>query len=428
LKTDDKQQQIKEELLGRRMLAQPQDEGRRRRRPHIYEIPFPPDTPQLFLRSPPDAGHQQQQESPREGEDDSAAAGVAAGGRGVGRLPFSQSPCYAASRAFYSRHQERAWISAVPFGVTTNAKLADAYARVLLAYLEDVEKGAERPQEEEAGGEEDREEWEGPRTVHIVEVAAGHGLFGFLLAKRLRELLPPPLPPPLSSPAASPWRVRLIMTDFQRDLLESRRAAPWLRPFVADGSVDFAVLDASPDDDDDDDEKEEGEGKGGIPRSLELLSGRTLRPGCMRGPLLVLGNYALDSLPADVFFKFSSSSSSGSGSGSGNGQSRGAEEDGHEEKEEEERGQSVVRELVVDPTTGRFHLSAPSPARLMSYPHAGLLRAMLARGREGLHVVNVGLLSVLRRLRALLHPANRSAYRQDKTVSLFIERFAGGLH
>ncbi len=314
------------------------------------------------------------------------------------RVPFSQSHVYTASRAFYARNQERAWISAVPFGVTTNAKLADAYARVVLAYLRDVEEAGETaagdgapPEGEQEAEEEEAEaaEWEGPHTVHIVEVAAGHGLFGYLLAKRLRELLSSPSS---SSSDSCPWRVRLVMTDFQRSLLESRRASPWLEPFVADGSVDFAVLDAS--------SAVEEEGVSG---PLELLGGRILRPGRLRGPLIVLGNYALDSLPADVFFQFPSS-----GSKKGGDRQPPSQQEERDEEEDEENQESVVRELVVDPTTRRFHLADAAPSRLEAYPQERLLRAMLARGREGLHVVNVGLLSILRRLRALLHPGNRS--------------------
>lgn len=377
--------EIKEELLGRRMLAREQQAALEEygetfeisRRPHIYDIPFPPRASQLF---PQFRGQQQDQDQDQEV---AAAAHTADNDDGcTPSLPFSQSHVYTASKAFYERNHERAWISAVPFGVTTNAKLADAYARVLLAYLQDLaEEGDAGSGGDSSPAEEDGD---GPRTAHIVELAAGHGLFGFLLAKRLRELSS-------ASSAPSPWRIRLVMTDFNRRLLESRRAAPWLRPFGTDGSVDFAVLDASCQ------EQEEGQG-------LELLSGRVLRPGSLRGPLIVLGNYALDSLPSDIFFQLPRGRRRSS-----NGSKPDSDEE-EQEEEDEDGGESVVRELVADPTTRRFHLAAPCPARLASYRHAGLLRAMLSRGREGLHVVNAGFLAALAWLRGLLHPSNRREF------------------
>lgn len=339
------------------------------RRPHMYNIPLPPNALRLF-RSPSLPLVRPQQPEHEQPPSDTAAATAAE------HLPFSRSHVYTASKAFYARNQERAWISAVPYGVTTNAKLADSYARTILAYLRDLDDIAAPPAPEAgaaaAGGTGggavaeagDAAGWEGPRAVNIVELAAGHGLFGFLLAKRLRELLP--------TLAPSSWRVRLIMTDFQRDLLESRRAAPWLAPFVADGSVDCGVLDAS------------AEGESAETGPLELLGGCVIRPGSLQGPLIVLSNYGLDSLPSDVFLQLASG--------------------------QEEQPLGVVRELVADPSTRRFQLADLPPSRLASYPYVGLLRAMLSRGREGLHIVNVGFLTALARLRALLHPTNRSEW------------------
>jgi tetratricopeptide (TPR) repeat protein len=74
------------------------------------------------------------------------------------------------------------------------------------------------------------------------------------------------------------------MTDFAERNLEYWRAHSWLRPFVEEGSLDFALFDAERDEE------------------LTLAhSGEVLSAGALRNPLVVVSNYFFDSLPQDAF-------------------------------------------------------------------------------------------------------------------------------
>lgn len=244
---------------------------------------------------------------------------------------FYESRRFVDSRAFYARANEAAFESIVPYGVTTNTFIVDAYARILMAYLGDVQPH-HRP----------------GTKVYFLELAAGHCLFGYLLAKRL-----------LAEKLAH-WDICVVMTDFNQALLESRMKTPWMEPLVAAGLVDFATLDASSSKD--------------TASSLELLASKTrIALGSIEGPVCVLGNYALDSFPVDIFLR--------------------------------EEGGGLM-EVVEDAATKQTIL-APALEPEDAYPHHELLQALDMRGREStLHVINVGFLNILRRIQAWLHPAH----------------------
>ena len=117
----------------------------------------------------------------------------------------------------------------MPHHITSSPFVADAYARVVFGFLRDCHaaKGdavilrTARPR---------------PAGLHS-QRRAGPG------AGPLRV----PLPEKVSadSCAASAldgFALRYVMTDFAERNLEYWRAHPWLRPFVEDGSLDFASL------------------------------------------------------------------------------------------------------------------------------------------------------------------------------------------
>lgn len=91
--------------------------------------------------------------------------------------------------------------------------------------------------------------------------------------KRLLELLAvEPLPPS--------WKVKLILTDFNRSLLMGRMSLPCLQEMLRQGLVDIAVLDAR-------ENPTTGQG-------LDLLySQTTIAPSSVTGPLVIMGNYAV---------------------------------------------------------------------------------------------------------------------------------------
>jgi hypothetical protein len=172
---------------------------------------------------------------------------------------FSRSVLWQWQRRFFESSGPEAWSrGVVPHYVTSNPFIADAYAQVTLAHLED-----------RLGGTLPR------RAVPIVELGAGSGRFAFYFLQCFTERL-------RSSPLRGLPFV-YVMSDFAEATIAAWRAHPQLRQFVADGQLDFAHFDA-----------EDG-------RELVLQeSGRRLAQA--DGPMVVLANYFFDGLPQDVFF------------------------------------------------------------------------------------------------------------------------------
>ena len=149
--------------------------------------------------------------------------------------------------------------------MTGNAFVASAYAAVALAFLRDCRSGRLGPIDPD-------------RPIHVVELAAGHGHFGFLFLRALESLRQ-------ALPELAALRLRFVMTDLAPANVAAWAASDRLRPFVEQGLLDFGVLDA-----------EKGD------EIVLRRSGERLRPESGRNPSFVVANYLFDSLPQDVFF------------------------------------------------------------------------------------------------------------------------------
>lgn len=147
----------------------------------------------------------------------------------------------------------------VPHYITCNPFIAQAYARVVLGYLRDLQPSLCPDQ-----------------PVHLVELGGGSGRFGYLFLKSLLRLL-----------AHSPLRdlpIRYVLTDFTKRNVDFYAGHPGLRPFVEAGQLDFALFDAEQ------------------PAALTLhRSGQVLGPATLLNPLVVLANYVFDGIPQDAF-------------------------------------------------------------------------------------------------------------------------------
>jgi tetratricopeptide (TPR) repeat protein len=170
-------------------------------------------------------------------------------------------------RDFYCREGPLAWSKHnVPHHITSCPFTADAYARTAFAYLRDCLAA------EHGGGPA----LDPARPIHIVELGAGPGRFGYLFVRRLLELhresgldLPP---------------IRHVLTDISERNVEAWLANPWLEPLFDDGVLDAARFDLQSD------------------RGIELRrSGERLAPGTLANPLIVIANYVFDSVPQDAF-------------------------------------------------------------------------------------------------------------------------------
>jgi hypothetical protein len=170
---------------------------------------------------------------------------------------LSESPLWDHQRRFYDRGAAGIWGTAtVPHGITSNPRIANTYARLAVSFLNAAKSGS---------GAEPAE------MPHIVEFGGGAGRFAYLFVRQLRELAPG-------------LRFTYVLTDFSAERVASWADHPSFRPLVTQGLIDFAVLDAD------------------HPAPLELtVSGRTLGPGSLAGPVVGIANYVFDTLRHDAF-------------------------------------------------------------------------------------------------------------------------------
>lgn len=175
---------------------------------------------------------------------------------------LSRSQIWAMMRAYYERAGVEAWrLGEVPHYVTSNAFIAEAYARILVGWLRDRERAGRADE---------------PLT--LLEVGAGSGRFAYHL---LSKLFAEP-----RSPVAARAKIRYVMTDVCPKNIAFWRAHPRLSRFFDEGVLDVARFDATAD----------------TAMTLEV-SGETLAPGAHPGgrALAVIANYVFDTLPQDVY-------------------------------------------------------------------------------------------------------------------------------
>lgn len=174
---------------------------------------------------------------------------------------LSRSLLWRLQRTFFAAQGIEAWRQGiVPHYITSNAFIADAYARVVAAYL-----GERLATLVDAG-----------QPITIVELGAGSGRFASLFLKRLTALTK------RMGPAAAGWR--LVMTDLAERNVGFWREHAGLREFVDRGVLDFGRFDVEHD------------------KEIRLVvSGETIGPGTLVNGLIVLGNYFFDGIPLDVF-------------------------------------------------------------------------------------------------------------------------------
>lgn len=181
---------------------------------------------------------------------------------------LSESILWQLSRQYYSRKGLAAWeCGTVPYYATSNPYIAQAYANLVWSFLRDCVRAS-------AAGAAPA--LDPTQPIYIVELAAGSGRFSFLFLKKLLELK--------NASSLKSVAVRFVMTDIAEANLRGWQEQPRFRPLVESGTLDFALFNM-----------EQSE-------RIELQhSGEVLAPGTVRNPLVVLGNYALDSATQDIF-------------------------------------------------------------------------------------------------------------------------------
>lgn len=164
----------------------------------------------------------------------------------------------------YKKRSTKMWEQGVPFYLTSNSLNANAYANIIIRFVQDsCVNGKIDPKE----------------PVYIIEVGAGHGLFSHYLIKRLFELQ---LQLQLQ---LSHIKLRYIMTDQVAGNIEFWRNHPQFQQYLTTKQLDFARYDLAKDE------------------SLTLLnSGKTLKAGNCRNPAIVFANWVFLILPYDLFW------------------------------------------------------------------------------------------------------------------------------
>ncbi len=162
--------------------------------------------------------------------------------------------------AYYQSKGVNAWQQSIPSFVTSSTYIAEAYAEMILAFVEDYFEHLDLNE-----------------PLYILEMATGTGRFSHLLLKELEVKLG-------SFAKTRAIQLRYIMTDFTESTPNFWQQHEKLKPFVDKGILDFAVFNPVEN------------------QTLTLRhSGEVLQAGQIKNPLIAIGNYFFDTIKQDVF-------------------------------------------------------------------------------------------------------------------------------
>lgn len=170
-------------------------------------------------------------------------------------VPLSSSVIWRLQRDFYAQRGLKAWNEdLVPSYITNNPFIAEIYAGIVAAFLQDCMSHPRR----------DSSPLSREFPLRILELGAGTGKFSYLFLRKLTALL--------QNNNVPLHLLRYCMTDTSEGLLAEWRENAYLKEFVSDGVLEFEVFQA----------------------------GQKYRREAS-GPLVVIANYVFDSLPQDAF-------------------------------------------------------------------------------------------------------------------------------
>lgn len=174
-------------------------------------------------------------------------------------IPLSRSCLWQVQRDFFSEQGVEAWRD-VPFFVTSNPFIADRYARMMIAYLQDLARLNLLCIDE---------------PIYCLELGTGTGQFSFYCQQALTRYWQ-------ATPELTNFSFCYVMTDFTASNLEFWQKQACFQKGFADGSLDYALFDLE------------------HPAPLPLQqSQKTL--SSLKNPLIVIGNYIFDSIRQDFF-------------------------------------------------------------------------------------------------------------------------------
>ncbi|MFZ6757881.1 tetratricopeptide repeat protein [Undibacterium sp. Ji50W] len=178
---------------------------------------------------------------------------------------LSASLLWRLQRRFFSEQSIDAWRhSIVPHYITSNTFIAQAYARLVFAYVRDLLRDAQSPLDP-------------TQPIYVLELGAGSGRFSYHFIKKFFTVW--------QQSALSHIPVCYVMSDFCEKNLAFWRQHPFLQTYINQGVLDFALVDMSKTDD------------------ISLQNSKvTLSQAQLNNPLVVIANYVFDSIEQDAFY------------------------------------------------------------------------------------------------------------------------------
>ena len=176
------------------------------------------------------------------------------------RTPLPESVLWTIQRSFYDERGASAWAGgAVPHYITCNPSIAQGYAETILGFARDCRAAGALP----TGG-----------VLRVLELGGGSGRFAALLLAALRDAV--------AGSSLADVQVRYILTDFSQARLDHWSDHPGLADARRAGWLRVAQLDAAD--------------PTASPAAADEIG---LDPGEAPGPVVVVANYVLDSLPQE---------------------------------------------------------------------------------------------------------------------------------
>tara|TARA_R110002110_G_scaffold166602_2_gene367365 strand:+ start:129587 stop:131128 length:1542 start_codon:yes stop_codon:yes gene_type:complete len=176
---------------------------------------------------------------------------------------LSNSVLWERMHEYYDKLGPEVWEEeVVPLQITSNTYLANCYAKIIIAQINDYINqhgalSAEQP-------------------FYILEMGCGHGRFSYYLVKMLLEAFAIYRWP-------SEW-LKYVMTDISEKNIQSWQEHSAFEKFFDNNCLDMAYYNAHSD------------------KSLNLIrANKTIRAGELKTPVFVICNYVFDTLPQDAF-------------------------------------------------------------------------------------------------------------------------------
>ncbi|MGD9592445.1 MAG: SAM-dependent methyltransferase [Candidatus Berkiella sp.] len=176
---------------------------------------------------------------------------------------LSNSVLWQRMHQYYEQLGTQIWEEeVVPQQITNNTYLANNYAKLIVAQMQDYILKHGEPKDD--------------APFYVLEIGAGHGRLSFYLLENLRrafEIFNWP----------KKW-LKFVMTDISLKSLETWQSHHALKPFMDEGWMDIAVFNANED------------------TQLKLVrSNKIVKTNSVNKPLFVICNYIFDTLSHDAF-------------------------------------------------------------------------------------------------------------------------------